>query len=383
MKEKETMLEVTSYEVLGELPDIFTFDNGEKLTAPADWARRRDEIYKTAVELQYGAMPPAPEFLEIETLYNGGDSNSYKITTGRRDCPVSFRMQLLHPNIKERCPVIVDGDMCFPYFTHNDYVKTALDKNIAWAFFDRTELAHDVRREGRGHGQLYRAYPEYTFGALGAWAWGYSRCVDALIQLGVIDESAITYTGHSRGGKTAMLAGVLDTRAAIVCPNDTNAGSCSCYRIHMSGINEKGEEKKSETLADLYSKFGFWLGEGMADYIDRENELPFDCHFLKAMVAPRTLFVSEAVHDIWGNPIGSWQTTKAAEELFDFLGAKDNLYWYFRDGRHMHSVEDVEMLVNLIEHKVRGAALSEKFFRRPFEEKPLIFKPRLENENRS
>jgi hypothetical protein len=151
----------------------------------------------------------------------------------------------------------------------------------------------------------------------------------------------------------------------------------------MSGINEKGEEKKSETLADLYSKFGFWLGEGMADYIDRENELPFDCHFLKAMVAPRTLFVSEAVHDIWGNPIGSWQTTKAAEELFDFLGAKDNLYWYFRDGRHMHSVEDVEMLVNLIEHKVRGAALSEKFFRRPFEEKPLIFKPRLENENRS
>ena len=370
------MLRVTSYEVLGQLPDIFTFDNGEELKDPADWPRRRAEIYKTAVELQYGAMPPDPEFLEVETLYTGKGTHSYKITTGRRDCPVSFRMQLFLPETKEKCPVIVDGDMCFAYFTHNGYVKTVTDKNIAWAFFDRTELAHDIRNEGRRQGQLYRTYPEYTFGALGAWAWGYSRCVDALLSLGIIDEDKIVFTGHSRGGKTAMLAGVLDTRAAIVCPNDSCAGSCSCYRIHMSAINENGEEKKSETLADLYSRFGFWMGEGMEAYTERENELPFDCHFLKAMVAPRTLFVSEAVHDIWGNPIGSWQTTKAAEELFEFLGAKDSLFWYFRDGKHMHSVEDLEMLVNLIEHKFRGGEVSDKFFRRPFEEKELIFKKR-------
>ncbi len=371
--QKDTMLQVTSYKVLGQLPDIFTMDNGERLTNPADWEKRRAEIYKTAIELQYGTIPPAPEFLEVETLYVGKTSNSYKIITGTRANPVSFRMQLYHPNIPAPYPVIVDGDMCFPYHTHNDYIKTALDKNIAWAFFDRTELAHDIRGEGRRQGQLYKTYPEYTFGALGAWAWGYSRCVDALLSLGLADESAIIFSGHSRGGKTAMLAGALDTRATIVNPNETNAGSCSCYRIHMSALNERGEEKKSETLADLYSRFDFWLGEGMAQYTERENELPFDCHFLKAMIAPRTLFISEAVHDIWGNPIGSWQTTKAAEELFDFLDAKDQLFWYFRDGSHSHALEDVQMLVNLIEHKLHGAPLSENFFRRPFEERELIF----------
>ena len=373
--QKDTMLQVTSYEVLGQLPDIFTMDNGERLTNPAEWEKRRAEIYKTAIELQYGTIPPAPEFLEVETLYVGKNSNSYKIITGTRANPVSFRMQLYHPNLPAPYPVIVDGDMCFPYHTHTDYIKTALDKNIAWAFFDRTELAHDIRGEGRRQGQLYKTYPEYTFGALGAWAWGYSRCVDALLSLGIVDESAIIFSGHSRGGKTAMLAGALDTRATIVNPNETNAGSCSCYRIHMSALNEKGEEKKSETLADLYSRFDFWLGEGMAQYTERENELPFDCHFLKAMIAPRTLFISEAVHDIWGNPIGSWQTTKAAEELFDFLGAKDQLFWYFRDGAHAHALEDVQMLVNLIEHKLHGAPLSERFFRRPFEERELIFSP--------
>ena len=39
--------------------------------------------------------------------------------------------------------------------------------------------------------------------------------------------SCVTFTGHSRGGKTAALAGVLDERAAIVNPNETCAGSCA------------------------------------------------------------------------------------------------------------------------------------------------------------
>ena len=366
------VLTVTSYEVLGKLPDIFTTDSGERLTDPQKWSERRAEIYKTAVELQYGTMPPEPEFLETEVLYKGKTSNTYKITTGPRSRPVSFRMQFFHPNI-EKCPVIVDGDGCFAYITHTDFISSATDNGIAWAFFDRTELAHDIRGEGRRQGQLYDAYPEYTFGALGAWAWGYSRCVDALLALGLIDPDMIVFSGHSRGGKTAMLAGVLDERAAIVNPNNTNAGSCSCYRIHMTALNEKGEDKKSETLDDLLSRFDFWMGEGMAEYRHRENELPFDCHFLKAMVAPRTLFISEAVHDIWGNPIGSWQTTMAAKELYRFLGAENELYWYFRDGGHRHDVEDVRMLVNLILHKKNGIPLSESFFRRPFEQRELIF----------
>jgi len=113
-KDPDTMLQVTSYEVLGTLPDVLTKNNGDRVVTAADWQERRAEIYKTAVELQYGTMPPAPEFLEVETLYVGGRTNSYKIKTGKRSHPISFRMQLFHPNTTERYPVIVDGDMCFP-----------------------------------------------------------------------------------------------------------------------------------------------------------------------------------------------------------------------------------------------------------------------------
>jgi len=61
-------MKITSYEVLGKLPDLFTFENGRKVTSIADWEERRKEIYKNAVELQYGEIPPAPEFLEIAQL---------------------------------------------------------------------------------------------------------------------------------------------------------------------------------------------------------------------------------------------------------------------------------------------------------------------------
>ena len=373
MSVNQDLLHVTKYEVLGKLPDLFTFDNGDPVKSPADWDKRCEEIYKTAVELQYGTLPPTPEFLEVETLYIGGKVRSYRIHTGKKDHPVSFLMKLVLPTSGYNFPCIVDGDMCFPYHLNQEYLSAATDEGVAWVFFDRTELAHDIQGEGRRKGQLYDTYPDYTFGALGAWAWGYSRCVDALeiICKGkdkpLIDLSLIAFSGHSRGGKTAALAGAVDTRAAVVNPNETCAGACGCYRIHMEGFCDGIPPFRSETLRDLWNNFSFWMGPELGDYADREAELPFDAHFLKALVAPRVLFVSEAAGDIWSNPVGSWMTSKAAQKAFDLLGASDNLYWYFRPGTHFHDVLDVKMLVNIIKRqRDPSIPMAEGFFQTPF-----------------
>ena len=320
MSVTQDLLHVTKYEVLGKLPDLMTFEDGTPVRTPADWQRRRAELYKTAVELQYGTMPPAPEFLEVETLFIGAKNHSYRIYTGTRERPVSFLMKLVLPGGGHQAPypAIVDGDMCFPYHMDKAYLSAATDEGVAWVFFDRTELAHDIQGEGRRKGQLYDTYSDYTFGALGAWAWGYSRCVDALEILcagkenPLIDLSLIAFSGHSRGGKTAALAGATDERAAVVNPNATCAGACGCYRIHIEGYCEGIPPFRSETLADLWRNFSFWMGPEMGNYADREDELPFDAHFLKAMIAPRVLFVSEAAGDLWSNPVGSWMTTMAA-----------------------------------------------------------------------
>jgi hypothetical protein len=282
-------------------------------------------------------------------------------------------MKLVLPASGYNFPAIVDGDMCFPYHMDKEYLSAATDEGVAWVFFDRTELAHDIQGEGRRKGQLYDAYPDYTFGAIGAWAWGYSRCVDALeiICAGkekpLIDLSLIAFSGHSRGGKTAALAGAVDTRAAVVNPNETCAGACGCYRIHIEGYCDGIPPFRSETLRDLWNNFSFWMGPELGDYADREADLPFDAHFLKAMIAPRVLFVSEAAGDLWANPVGSWMTTMAAGKAYDFLGVPDRLYWYFREGTHYHTVGDVKMLVHIIKRqRDPSIPMAEGFFEAPF-----------------
>lgn len=381
------MLTLTKYEVYGKLPDLFTFEDGTRMTSPEEWESRRAEIYKQAVELQYGTMPPAPEVFEIEELYIGGKGhlNTYRITAGTKQRTVSFIAKLFLPDwnapkLSDLPPVIVDGDLSFGYAFDKEFLDAALCQGVAWMLFDRTELAPDIQFRGRGIGALHEVYPDYTFGALGAWAWGYSRCVDALEKLGLTSPDCVAFSGHSRGGKTAALAGVLDTRAAIVNPNETCAGACSCYRLYLEGHYLGNDDpnralmlKRSERLCDLWANFDFWMGPDLGAYANRPQDLPFDAHSLKAMVAPRTLFISEAAGDLWGCPIGSWQTTMAAAEVYKYLGVPENLYWYFRPGIHAHTPLDVQMLVNIIKQKTVGAPADPKFFKTSFHEPELIF----------
>lgn len=368
-------IKITEYTEFGKLPDPFLKPDGNRFGSPDEWNEMRAELYKSAVEFQYGKQPDEPEFLEVEATYTPGKghSNTYIIHSGTKEKPISFRLKLFLPNTDEACPVVVDGDGCFNYAYDKEFLNVFLKNNIAFALFDRTEIAHDMGGEGRCKGAFYNTYDDYSYGAFTAWAWGYSRVVDALIKIGKTDNNCIAFTGHSRGGKTAALAGVLDERAAIVNPNATCAGACSCNRLAIKAIGEYGRELRSETAADLVSTFPYWMGEEYNAMASAPEKMPFDSHFLKAMVAPRILFVSEAGSDIWANPVGSWQTTKAAEEVYKFLGCEENLYWYFRNGTHFHKIEDVEKLVSIIKKVKYGTPLCDGFFKAPFDELPLMY----------
>ncbi len=56
-------MKITSYEVLGKLPDPFIFEDGRRVKSVEDWEERRKELIKPVVELQYGDLIPEPEFL--------------------------------------------------------------------------------------------------------------------------------------------------------------------------------------------------------------------------------------------------------------------------------------------------------------------------------
>ncbi len=367
-------MKITKYEVLGKLPDLFTFEDGRKVTSIEDWCERRKEIYKTAVELQYGQIPPKPDFLDITPLTTPGPGrmNIWKLTTGTREKPVSFTMYAHFPKTKGPWPVVIDGDLCYECVQDPATAKLFNDDGILFVAFNRCEVVPDQRNPSRV-GNLYDTYSELQFGALAAWAWGYSRVLDALIALDLVDLTSVTFTGLSRGGKTALLAGVVDERATIVCPEATCAGGSSCYRIHMAALREDGTEGRSETLKDIINAFPDWFGPGMKAYEDDEAALPFDAHSLKALLAPRVFFDCQALSDIWSGPVNTWQTSIAAREVWKLYNKFDNVLWYWRSGGHAQTAEDFDMLRQVINRERRGDALCDKFMKVPFEEPEPIY----------
>lgn len=364
-------LNVTLYEEIAKLPDPFTFNDGTKVRSREDWKRRRAELIKSAVEMQYGTLPPEPEFLEVEPLYlpGPGKLNDYRIITGTHACPVSFIMQVYRPKTNDKCPAVIDGDFCWDGPQHHAHIFT--EHNIIFAGFNRTEIVPDIRGLERRY-PLQLAYPDKTFSTIAAWAWGYWRCADALIKLGLIDERHIVYTGLSRGAKTALVAGAVDERAWIVNPEAPCAGG-SLYRSRMKGITGSGAENRSEEFEDITKNFPDWFAPEMQDYRGRVPELPFDEHELKALVAPRIYFDSEAKDDLWAGPIQAYQSDIAAKEVYKFLGVPENILWYWRDGGHSQNEEDFGMLLNLMLNRLKGEELSEKFGYIPFDEPAEIF----------
>ena len=166
----------------------------------------------------------------------------------------------------EKIPVIIDGDSCWTYHMDKAFLSPALDNGIGWVLFDRTELAHDLNYEGRGHGQLYKTYPGYTFGALGAWAWGYSRCVDALEKLDLpVDFDWIAFSGHSHAPLTDERALRRDVFTSIGTGSLRNISGGSPWNlVHQAGY-ENG-------------KCNYW-GKGISSFDDigRVEENSFFC----------------------------------------------------------------------------------------------------------
>ena len=99
--------------ILGKLPDLFTFENGQCVLNTDDWQKRRKEILDSAIELEYGGLPPKPEIFGVEIMHQMKNLTSYRIETGTHDKTMTFTMQLFHPDSEELCPVVLTGDGCY------------------------------------------------------------------------------------------------------------------------------------------------------------------------------------------------------------------------------------------------------------------------------
>jgi dienelactone hydrolase len=332
-----------------ELPDLFRFDDGTRVQSRSDWARRRAEIAGALVPIEYGELPPhrpATTRFELKRSsvdrFGGAELRQYLISMAAVP-RIAFLLDLLIPTSSGPFPAIVSGDACWPL---NDEVpREVLKRGVILAHFNREQIVPD-KSEPEEEPALRHAFPG-DYGALAAWAWGHQRVIDLLLTLPEVNPGQIAVTGHSRGGKTALLAGAMDERIALVHANQSGCGGAGCFRW---------QAEKSETLADILRQYPHWFAPGLKDFIGREEALPFDQHSLKALVAPRPLLTTESLDDPWANPEGTWQSHRAAREAYRFLGAEENIDIQFRHGPHDHALADWVALLDFMEVHFRGKA---------------------------
>ena len=267
-------------------PDLLTFPDGSAVDA-ASWPRRRKELADAVIPHEFGGMPPEHEGVDVIRRASSGvrhwpgvQYHTYEVRTRfPGDGEVSLTLSLWKPVGDGPFPVILDGDGCWRYF-NDDVICKVLERGNIAASVDRTEAAADNKDAYRNTG-LYRLFPDAEFGVCSAWAWAIHRCVDALTALDDVRADGIAITGHSRGGKTVLLAGATDERIAITNPNNSGIGGAGLNRLKM---------ERSEVIDSFFGSGNiFWFGREFAAHRHRDAQLPYDNHYLHALVAPRAL----------------------------------------------------------------------------------------------
>jgi hypothetical protein len=183
------------------------------------------------------------------------------------------------------------------------------------------------------------------------------RAVDYLVTDEDIDRGRIVVVGHSRLGKTALLAAAFDERIALAIPHQAGCGGTAPSR-----------GKVGESVKQINDGFPHWFNGAFKEFNGRPERLPFDQHCLIALVAPRPVLFTNAVKDTWANPDGQFEVLKAAEPVYKLLGAgglesRDvpglsklsggTLGYFIRPGTHSMTAEDWRVFLDYADRHLR------------------------------
>ncbi len=334
---------------LDQLPDPFAMRDGSRVRTPADWRRRRAEIIAMLAHYEYGHTPPPPDNLravDVSTtsvLQGRGRLRRTTLEMGP-DHRVRVRIGIYLPTRPAGpVPVLLSVEPVWDE-SLQPVADLALRRGYAFAGYVPQDL--DPDDDDRTNG-VHPLYPEYDWATLAAWAWGAMRLLDYLNTLPEIDTDRVAITGHSRCGKTALLAGALDARFALVAPHASGCGGAASHRI---------DGPKCETLPMITEpeRFHYWFHPRLRTFAGKEARLPFDQHFLRALVAPRPVVSIDGLDDLWANPLGTQQIGRATQPVYDFLGVAHRNVAHFRPGGHDTTLEDWRVLLDYCDHFLRG-----------------------------
>lgn len=195
-------------------------------------------------------------------------------------------------------------------------------------------------------------------GAIMAWAYAYSAAIDVLSGDDRIDAGRIAVLGHSRHGKSALVAGAWDERIAAVVSHQSGYGGAALSRS-TTGEGLRQMTQGAQVLPFFrIPGYPHWFDPAYAEYAGRLDDIPVDQHQLLALIAPRPVFLGNARRDVWSDPNATFRAAEAASSVYRHHGRSglaaesmkdfrpgDDIAYFLRAGGHGTDGRDMDAIL--------------------------------------
>jgi hypothetical protein len=295
-----------------ELPDPLVMFDGSRVTSKQQWIdKRRPELKALFQHYMYGYLLP-PEKIAAKVEHEdakafGGKATLREVTIsfGPRGTPPIHLLMVVPNHRKGPAPVFIGINFCgnhalvtdpgvrlptvwmypnHPGVKNNRATEAGRGKEVdVWALEQSIDRGYAVAtfyngdvdpdradvREGIQPHLLKKDHKPgpHDGGTIAAWAWGVHRVVDYLHDYKDIDNKRIAVVGHSRLGKTALLAAALDERIALAIPHQAGCGGTAPSR---------NDNPKAESVKRINTSFPHWFDGAFKEFNDHTDRLPFD-----------------------------------------------------------------------------------------------------------
>ena len=312
-----------------ELPDPLLMNDGTtRVKTLDDWTIRRQEISEMIQKYGIGQKPDVSH--EAVKARMKGDTLIVDVTVNGET--LTLKSCLHYPTVGQPPYALMIGT------SRLSLPKVLFEQRPIAVMNYHEDQVNDYTQgrwrphHERGEHNFDRLYPELKDnGAYSEWAWGLSRLIDGLEQLGPeqtkIDVKRIGVSGCSYAGKMALFCGAFDERVALTIAQEPGGGGAASWRY----------SHRMDSVENLDKTDYHWFLESMRENFHGDSVylMPYDHHELCAMICPRALLVLGNTDYKWLADESAYVSLNAARKVWEAFGIADRM-GYSINGGHMH-----------------------------------------------
>lgn len=373
-----------------ELPELLKSFNGKKITNVHQWEHiRKPEILKFFAENLFGEVPD-PQYpiqkefkvVKVDSTYLDGlcTRKDIIITHSNKLGKVDLPMVMFVPNLlKGPFPAIywmqtndienqkfdLENPQRYGFTRNGAPLKQLMLRGIALISLDCSSFVDPgLRQADKLSGGICDLYfhdgqttpKDNEWGMMAAWSHAMISGMDYIVTDHDIKKKEVAVMGCSIGGKVAIWAAAQDERIGMILSATAGHGGDALWHRQVG-----------ETLDNMCKWLPRWPCVNAQKYAADINKMPVDQHMLLACLAPRPLYVSNAIYDYWADNKGEWLGTYHAAPAYKLYGKdvrfeseeqpevnnpiiKSAIGYHVRSGFHGLKLYDWERFMEFIEY---------------------------------